>query len=103
MYVNSVQIRAGALSGDALAALGGPAAAGIPIELPSPEAPTLCFGHGASSIVLAWPKESTGWALEASTGLTGWAPVQGVVNNAVEIPITQASPPQRYFRLKRAQ
>jgi hypothetical protein len=103
MYVNSVQIRAGAVSAEALAALGGPDAAGIPIELPSLEAPALCFGQGTSSIGLAWPRETTGWALESSTGLTGWAPVQGVVNNAVEIPITQASPPQRLFRLKRAQ
>ena len=100
-FVNSVQIRSGALSGEQLAALGGPRAAGIPIALPDTSLPELRYGLGQSSIVLSWPRQTTGWNLEASTDFITWRPVAGVTNNAAVI-ATAAGTPQAYYRLKKA-
>ncbi|MFN0126846.1 MAG: hypothetical protein ACKV19_09205 [Verrucomicrobiales bacterium] len=69
-WVNSVQIRAGALNGDQLAALGGPEAAGIPLNVPDLSPPVLSFGRGQASFVVMWPTHVTGWDLESSINST---------------------------------
>jgi len=99
-WVNSIQIRSGALSGEQLASLGGPTAAGLPLTLPELTAPQVFFGRGQGSFLVAWRKEVTGWALEASPDLLAWTPVTGVVNNAALI-ATPANAPRWYYRLKR--
>lgn len=99
-WVNSIQIRAGALSGDQMASLGGPQVNGIPLVLPATTTtPELCFGLGQSSFVVTWPKGVTGWTLQSSTSLTGWNTVAGVTNNSAVIAISPATP-QLYFRLR---
>jgi hypothetical protein len=99
-WVNSIQIRAGALNGEQLASLGGPQAGGIPLVLPDLSAPELSFGRGQSSFVVTWPKETTGWALQSSANLSAWANVAGVTNNSAVIATSPATP-QVYFRLKK--
>ncbi|RYD31997.1 MAG: hypothetical protein EOP86_16675 [Verrucomicrobiaceae bacterium] len=97
-WVNSIQIRSGALPVEELMALGGPQVGGIPIELPeiNPTAPRLTFGRGMDNQVLyAWDREATGWVLESSTNLTNWIPVPGVTANYALI--NPATNPGRLF------
>jgi len=77
MYVNSVQFRNGRLSDAAITALGGAAAAGIP--LPSPEAPPLAAGKEGNNFAVSWPASATGYALYSAPALAGtaWTPVAG--------------------------
>jgi hypothetical protein len=101
MWVNSIQIRAGKLSDAELTALGGPTAAGIPIDLgitPVPQ-PQLDVARNANgSITLSWGAD-TAFTLETKASLvTGtWTPVPGVVNNSVTVMPDQ---PAAFYRLR---
>ncbi|HWB05428.1 MAG TPA: hypothetical protein VG796_20510 [Verrucomicrobiales bacterium] len=98
-WVNSVQIRSGALTVDEMAALGGPQAGGIPITVPVEPLPKLCFGRSAGKIVLVWPLSTdSGWVLQSTSNLNNWGPVQGVTNNSyIADPATLG--PKTWFRL----
>ncbi len=100
-WVNSVQIRAGALTGEQLAALGGPDAAGIPLTVPDATPPVLGFGRGQSSFIVYWPPDVTGWNLEASANLTTWVPITNIENNSAIFAMTAPITPT-YFRLRQA-
>jgi hypothetical protein len=100
MWVNSVQIRAGALSQAQLAALGGPSASGIPVivALPSaPGAPRLTIARVGNDVRISWPANVTGFRLEGTTDLNSgiWSEVASVANCAT-VPV---SGPARFFRL----
>jgi hypothetical protein len=99
MWVNSVQIRAGALSQAELAALGGPSASGIPviIALPSAGAPRLTITRVGNDVRVSWPANVTGYRLEGTSDLNSgnWSEVASVANCAL-VPI---SGPARFFRL----
>jgi len=99
MWVNSVQIRAGALSQAELAALGGPAAAGIPaaVAVTSPSAPRLLIVRVGGDLRIAWAGNITGYRLQgtASLGNPDWQDVASVANCAT----VPASGPARFFRL----
>src|SRR5206468_1676263 len=63
MYVKSVQIRSGPLSGPQMAALAGPQASGIPVVVPLEASPEICFGRSADRLVLLWSLSSHGFTL----------------------------------------
>jgi hypothetical protein len=100
-WVNSVQIRVGALSKAELAALGGPASSGIPLLLmvAPPARPTLSISLGAGGLAITWPAAVSGFILESTPSLSSpsWQPVDGVVNNSVTVP---TGDPSRFFRLR---
>jgi len=50
--------------------------------------------------VLTWPLSYTGFTLKSTTDLTSpsWAPVNGVVNNSVVVPMTTGNV---FFRLEK--
>jgi len=100
MWVNSIQIRAGALSKAEMAALGGPSASGVPvvINLPTPPpAAVLSFNRSGNTLRLTWPAALNGFTLQSSPSLSSpnWQPVASVGNCASVN--TGASP--LYFRL----
>jgi hypothetical protein len=99
MWVNSVQIRAGALSQAELAALGGPSAAGIPvaIALPTAGTPRLTIVRIGNDVRISWPVNVTGYRLEATDDLNAslWSDVASVANCAT-VPVTG---PAMFFRL----
>ena len=100
-WVNSIQIRSGALTADQMIALGGPEIAGIPIALPAvtPPAPRLTFGRGAEGgLLYAWDMAESEWILESSADLATWVPVTGITANYALI---TPAPGHHYFRLKR--
>ena len=99
-WVNSIQIREGAMTGDQLASLGKAQAAGIPLTLPDQSVPELHFGRGQGSFLVEWRKDVTGWALQASPDLVTWTAVTGVTNNAALIATSPAAL-RWYYRLKR--
>jgi hypothetical protein len=99
-WVNSIQIREGAMTGDQLASLGRAQATGIPLTLPDQSVPELHFGRGQGSFLVEWRKDVTGWALQASPDLVTWTAVAGVTNNAALIATSPAAP-RWYYRLKR--
>src|SRR6266542_4418170 len=87
MWVNSIQIRAGALSKAEMAALGGPSAGGIPvvISLPAPApAAMLSFNRSGNTLRLTWPAGVTGFTLQSSPSLSSpdWRGVANVGNCA---------------------
>jgi hypothetical protein len=101
-YVNSIQIREGKLSDAELEALGTPTAGGIPRpggEEPGDD-PRLTVAIDTGNLRISWPADATGFSLESTPDLLNpvWAPVTGVSNNAVSVPLTD---PQRFFRLRR--
>jgi hypothetical protein len=98
MYVNSVQIRAGTMSKDELAALGGPSAAGIPLA-GAPAVKARVHGGLATIQLPAW---ALGYILETTDSVTsgnwqvvGSGPVQSLT---VSVPATDS---QRFFRLRK--
>jgi hypothetical protein len=99
MWVNSVQIRAGALSQAELAALGVPSASGIPvaIALPSAGAPRLTIARLGNDVRISWPANVTGYRLEGTANLNSgiWEEVASVANCAT----VPTSGPARFFRL----
>jgi hypothetical protein len=101
-WVNSIQIREGALPNEEIEALGGPSAAGIPVtSLIDPPAlpPTLTIARAGDQVTLSWPGEAQGFTLESAAFLPTevWTPVPGVVNNNVTI---TAEAEAQYFRLR---
>jgi hypothetical protein len=99
MWVNSVQIRAGALSQAELAALGGPSSSGIPvaIALPSAGAPRLTIARLGNDVRISWPANVTGYRLEGTANLNSgiWEEVSSVANCAT-VPTSGTA---RFFRL----
>lgn len=103
MWVNAVQVRAGALSKAEIEALGGPSAAGIPIVLAvaAPETPpTLTVARSATQITLSWATDATGYTLESTSALPAgaWTAVTGVTGNSVAVPVTGAA---QFYRLRK--
>jgi hypothetical protein len=100
MWVNSIQIRDGALSKAELAALGAPTTNGIPVHIPVEVPPALTFGKIGSGLTLIWPLSATGYTLKSSPSLSSpvWTPVSGVVNNSVVVPV---GPGNAFFRLEK--
>ncbi len=101
MWVNSIQIRNGALSKAELAALGSPSSNGIPVYIPVEQSPKLCFGKIGNEMTLIWPLSSTGFTLKSSPSLSSpvWTAVPGVVNNSVVVPVATAG--NKFFRLEK--
>lgn len=96
LYLNGVAFTDRALSSEEMAALGGPKASGILLGSFTP-APTLTSQLSGSNVVISWPSNYVGYALERKTDLGGtWAPAPGVTNNSVSLPIVPGS---QFFRL----
>ena len=95
MWVNSIQIRAGALSKPELESLGGPSAAGIPIGLP----PRLDVS-AKGGVHLSWSAAAVGYVLEVSSSLItpDWQPVPTAQLNSATL---VAGAPAQYFRLRK--
>jgi hypothetical protein len=98
MWVNSIQIRDGALSKAELAALGAPTTNGIPVHIPVETPPLLCFGKVGNGLSLIWPLSATGYTLKSTPSLSNpvWTDVPGVANNSVVVTI---GPGNQFFRL----
>ena len=99
MWINSVQIRAGALSQAELAALGGPTAMGIPtaIVLSAPGEPRLTIARVGNDVRISWPASVTGYRLQCTANLNTliWQDVPSVANCAT----VAISGPGRFYRL----
>jgi hypothetical protein len=98
MWINSVQIRAGTLSQAALAALGGPSAAGIPVSIALPDgAPRLTIVRLGSDVRISWSANVTGYRLESTADLHSgiWNDVPSVANCATVLTSGRAL----FFRL----
>jgi hypothetical protein len=100
MWVNSVQIRAGALSQAELAALGTPTASGIPVAIALPAAagvPRLTIVRLGNDLRLSWPANVTDYRLECTSSLSApdWQEVASVANCAT-VPISGIA---RFYRL----
>ena len=98
MWVDSIQIRSGALSRSELASLSVPTGTGIPGAVAG--GPRICLGVMAGQFVLNWPLTSTGYTLESTSSLAAgpWTPVAGVVNNSVVVPVGTGN---TFFRLRK--
>ena len=97
MWVNSVQIRSGALSKPELAALSTPTASGIPVYINVEVSPTITIGKVNNQFVMIWPLSVTGYTLKSASAITGpWTTVPGVVNNSVAVTI---APGNQFFQL----
>ena len=97
MWVNSIQIRAGALSKPELAALSTPTASGIPIVLGVETPPSISIGKVDNQFVLIWPLSATGYTLRGAPTITGpWTDVAGVVNNSVALTLGSGN---QFFQL----
>ena len=99
MWVNSIQIRAGALSKPELEALGGPSAAGIPVALAVGAPPATTISRNGDQLTISWPESVTGYVLESTPSLTSpaWTTVANVANNSVTVTIGATN---TFFRLK---
>jgi len=100
MWVNSVQIRNGALSQAELAALGGPSGSGIPVAVTLPSAagaPRLTIVRIGNDVRIFWPANVTGYRLQGTTDLNSgiWADVSSVANCAT----VSVSSRAHFFRL----
>ena len=96
MYVNSIQVRAGALSKSELSALGGPSAGGIPIAFP----PAVKTRVSGSLLSLTWATWAQGYIIESATSLDAptWVAVDGAGLNSVTVNLSEAA---RFFRLRK--
>jgi hypothetical protein len=106
MWVNSIQIRAGALTKFQMEALGGPSAQGIPLEIPeyNPEGPVELNIEALSRLAgmmvrVTWLASYTNFVLEATSNLSqpDWKPVPGINGNTHEFAPDGI---QQYFRLR---
>jgi hypothetical protein len=81
------------------AALGGPAAEGIPAPASNP-AVTLAFKRDGTKLTLSWDPAITGFILESADTLpnSNWTAVPGVANNSISFTIGAG---KKYFRLKK--
>jgi len=98
-WVNSIQIRSGVLTKAQMEALGGPSAAGIPIEIVVTPSPSLTASRTGNSLTLSWDSSFTGYTLESAATVPSatWAPVPGVANNSVTITIGAGN---QFYRLR---
>jgi len=101
-WVDSIQVRAGALSKAEMAALGGASGNGIPVSITLPLLPPaarISSIVAGSNLRLSWPASLTGYTLESTPSLStpSWQPVGGVVGNCATVPIS-AGP--RFYRLR---
>jgi hypothetical protein len=94
-YLNSVQILDGKLTDDEIAALGGPAADGVPLPIQSPR---LSISQTGNALTISWPANSTA-SLESADNLLNpvWTRVTGVANNTVTVSINR---PSQFYRLR---
>jgi hypothetical protein len=91
MWVNSIQIRNGALSKAELSALGAPTTNGIPVRIPVETPVELCFGKIGNSLTLIWPLSATGYTLK-SRQISNWFDrCARVVNNPSSQPLALAA------------
>jgi hypothetical protein len=106
MWVNSIQIRAGALTKAQMEALGGPTAPGIPEIIPAVEpTPPISlkveqfYQNQSLRIRVTWPVNATNCLLEAAVDLVhpDWQPVPGVTNHQVEL---MPEVGQQFYRLR---
>jgi hypothetical protein len=97
MFVNSIQIRSGALSAAELESLGTPQTGGIPIVLNAVVVPSVSVVRTSSGLTLTW-QGAEGWKLQTATSLTAasWTDVPGVANNSVTLSIEAGN---HFFRL----
>lgn len=59
--------------------------------------PTLTVARNGAQLTISWGSEFTGYTLESSAAFGGaWSPVNGVVNNSVQVPIGTGN---QFFRL----
>jgi len=85
-WVDSIQIRSGALSKAELAALGPASGTGIPVAINVEIPPTIHIGYVNGQFVMSWPLANVGYSLESASSIEGpWTPVAGAVNNSVAI------------------
>ncbi len=100
MWVNSIQIRNGALSKAELAALSTPTANGIPVYIPVEKPPEICFGKIGNQLTLIWPLSATGYTLKSAPTVNGpfTTTVPGVVNNSVVVTVGAGN---QFFRLEK--
>jgi hypothetical protein len=99
MWVNSIQIRPGKLTDAQMQALGGPSAAGIPLEIPPVPFPPLTISrNGPNEVIVSWPLDAQGFVLDQSTDAISWAPAPGVVNNSLTV--NWRTVPKGLFRLR---
>jgi hypothetical protein len=107
MWVNSIQVRAGALSKPQMQALGGPAAAGLPLEIPVIQQEEMVLrvswiGDGSGKkLQISWPAGLTNHVLESTSNMSppDWQPVPNITGSSLEFTPESA---QRYYRLRRA-
>ncbi len=101
------------MSDEEIAALGGPAAAGIPsasigsgLAAPPP-VPLISVSLEGDALTLSWPASATGFVLETTSALgdeAEWTPVPGA--DAATVTITISRDPEepdrgQFFRLRR--
>ncbi len=100
MYVNSIQIRSGALSKAELASLGTPTASGIPLVLTVSAPPVVSVGKLGNQLVFSWAQSATGYTLESTSNLVSgpWTAVPGVVNNSKTVTVGSG---MQFFRLRK--
>ena len=101
MWVNSVQIRNGALSKAEMEALGGPSASGVPVPiflLPAPPEARLSVIRAGNTLRLTWPIALEGYILESSPTVPGatWTEVPSV-SNCAAVPISAGT---QFYRLR---
>ncbi len=97
-YVSSIQVRAGKLSDGQLAALGSPAATGIPVVVSAPQPVSVQVSRAGAAVRVSWSATAAGYILQASPSLSApdWQTVPGVTGNSADLP---ASGNYRFFRL----
>jgi hypothetical protein len=100
MWVDSIQIRAGALSKAELESLGAPTGLGIPVVLSAAAAPTLGYGKLGNQLIFWWPLDATGYVLESSPSLSNptWT---AVTTTTVNSGVVSVGAGNLYFRLKK--
>jgi hypothetical protein len=101
MYVNSIQIRSGALSKAELAALGTPTADGLsvlPMAVVGPA--TMSVGRLGNQLIFNWPLSLSGFVLESTSDVVAgpWTAVPDVANNSKTVTI---GPGMQFFRLRK--
>ncbi|MBI4664409.1 MAG: hypothetical protein HY735_36905 [Verrucomicrobia bacterium] len=103
-YVNSIQVLDGKLADDEVAALGGPAAEGIPLNL-GPGVliggtPKLSIRLLGDRVALSWPEFCPPYILESTDSLVkpAWKAVAGAADSSANVAIETAP---RFFRLRR--
>jgi hypothetical protein len=92
LYLSSVAFADRGLSANEIAGLGSAQAKGIFVPSFAPK-PTLSIQQSGGGVVVSWPTNYVGYALEQTDSLIApqWQPVAGITNNAVTISAGGAS------------